>query len=685
MDFFLQGKAYHAVLRDAEGLKQILTLDETLWVATSAPVSAFRMDAEFLKLLDQDQDARIKAGEFRSALRWTLEVLSDLSGLNEGSSTLHPAAISADSADGTKIRALLERIRGDEAAVSLAKLRGWRQRLEGRPVSEAGVVLPEAAERDAVRLWMQDVLAVIPGSPHPSGKAGLDEASLKCFEDSARKRLAWLARAASDELGGRSEVCPLGDETEAAFGIYRSVRDGLDRYFALCDLCLIDPNAADRFWPGVSAAALPAAEEVVALLRQAPLAKPNPEGLLRLDARVNPAYARDLHEFRARIVIPLFDKTDEVFTRGDWRRVRDAMEQFAGWKADEPAPSFAPLSAERLHALLESPHLAAVRELIRSQTTATLDLQQVRLAEKLALFQANLLTFANNFISFPHLYDPKAKAAFEEGTLLMDGRRFNLAVRVPDRAQYLKNIEGGTMFILILRLEHPERPDGLEVAVPATSGRKGNLRVGKHGIFQDVKGREWFATITHICDNPVSLAEAMSAPFLRLGAAFTRKVESITQSAEKKLDQSTDLLDLAGAPPPPPPPQAPAPAASGQLLAGGGIAVAAMGSSLAFMTKTFSGLSLTQILGGLLVAVLAVLIPSAVIAAMRLNRRDLSVLLEGTGWAVNSRMRLSRAQRLAFTSKPAFPKESRFIRDREWWLQRALLATLLLYLLSRLL
>lgn len=685
MQFQLQGKAYHAVLRNAADLEEALSISETLWVATSAPVSAFRLDKEFLKALDRDVDGRINAAELRAAVSWTLGLLTDRSGLDSGSADLSIASVTAELPEGQKIRSLLERIGGESGSVSLGKLRTWRQRLESRPVSEAGVVLPEAAETDAVRAWMSELLTVLPGVPHPSGKAGIDEATLRSFETLARKRLQWLAEAESDAPGHRSAARPLGDDSESAYQVYLQVRDALDRYFALCDLCTLDPSALDKVWPGVVPDARAGEAEIVEALRLAPIAKPSADGLLRLGAHVNPAYALDLHEFRSRLIIPFFDKTDEVLSRSDWRRVRSAMETHAAWKAREPAPELAKIAPERLRELLDSPHAAAVRGLIAGQTSAAIDLQQVRLAETLALHQAHLLTFANNFISFPHLYDPGCRAAFEEGSLFMDGRRFNLAVRVPDRAQYLRNVEGGTMFILILKLEHPARPEGLEIAVPVTAGRKGNLKTGKHGIFQDVNGKEWFATVTHICDNPVSLTEAMSAPFVRLGQLFSRKVESITQAAEKKLDQSTEALDLSTPTPPPPtpPPASAGPAASGQMLAGGGIALAALGSSLAFMTKTFSGLSLGQILGGLAVAVLAVMVPSAIVAALRLRKRDLSVLLEGAGWAVNLPMRLSRAQERAFTAKPRFPKDSRLIRDRAWWLRRILLLTLLLYVLLK--
>jgi hypothetical protein len=164
----------------------------------------------------------------------------------------------------------------------------------------------------------------------------------------------------------------------------------------------------------------------------------------------------------------------------------------------------------------------------------------------------------------------------------------------------------------------------------------------------------------------------MMEPFKRLGMAVTKKVESMTQAAEKKLDQTgSSVVEQVQQPPTAP---------AGSALAGGGIAIAAMGSSLAFITKIFSELQFAGLLKGLMAAILAVLIPSTIIAFLRLRKRDLSVLLEGSGWAINSRMRLNTTQCMTFTQRPKIPKGSQLIRSREWWLWRTASLLLILYL-----
>jgi hypothetical protein len=212
--------------------------------------------------------------------------------------------------------------------------------------------------------------------------------------------------------------------------------------------------------------------------------------------------------------------------------------------------------------------------------------------------------------------------------------------------------------VLYVEITGPE-VEPYEVAVAVTSGGQGNLCVGKRGVLHDVNGLELDARIVHVIENPISLSEAIVAPIRRLSAAAAGRIESIATAAEKKLDQagSDTVVRIPGVGdrPPSSPAAQQSKAGMGTMLAGGGIAIAALGSSFAFVTKTLAGISPFKILAGLGVALLAVIVPMLIIAFGKLRRRDLSAILEGSGWAINARMRLTRAQARYFTRRPPFP------------------------------
>ncbi len=91
---------------------------------------------------------------------------------------------------------------------------------------------------------------------------------------------------------------------------------------------------------------------------------------------------------------------------------------------------------------------------------------------------------------------------------------------------------------------------------------------------------------------------------------------------------------------------------SGGLLAGGGVAIAAVGSSFAFITKTLAGLTVQTVVLALLVVAAIIAIPAGIAAYFKLSRRDLSTVLEGSGWGLNSRMQLTATQATCFTFRP---------------------------------
>src|SRR5690606_21405008 len=97
---------------------------------------------------------------------------------------------------------LLRQISPDSKQVSLKEIRQWRKRLEEKPVSENGVVLPDAAESESCRNFLNDLLLVMEGAEHPSGKKGVTLEVMDRFRTLSAARLSWLAQLNEpDDLG----------------------------------------------------------------------------------------------------------------------------------------------------------------------------------------------------------------------------------------------------------------------------------------------------------------------------------------------------------------------------------------------------------------------------------------------------------------------------------------------------
>ncbi len=690
------GGAFHLVLATPADLRAAADLDAALWVATAAPVEAFRADPGLLRALDTDGDGRIRVGEFKAAIRWLFGRLRDTRGIAEGATALDPATLNTEDAEGRALADTLARVRaarrgGDPGpVVSLEEIRAVIRTIEARPTGSLGVVALDAAPNPEIRGFMEAVLAVTGGSDAGGGRRGVGAQDLDTFASAARRHLDWQARGALPEGADRSDTLPLGAATAAAVQRLERIRAKIDEYFTLCDAVALGEVLRCDVWPArldAPPTVLAGLEGVAELLDRSPVAPPRADAVLDFDGPLNPAYADAVRALRNEAVGPLLGAGEAVphLARADWQRVQAALHPFIAWQASVDGAEAAPLGVERLRACLDPALAAAVRALIEESRSSGIALDSVRAAERLALLQGGLLDLARNFVSFPELYAPDRRALFEEGTLIMDGRRFNLAVKVADRAEHARLTEKGTMFVLYVGLEHKPTGRTREVAVPVTAGAQGLLEVGKRGVFEDVEGEQWLARVAHLVDRPVSLREAVTDPFVRLGRAVTARIESITAAAERQMEQAGGdavgavhgIAPAPGAPPAAPPPAAAPPAQPagganlGGTLAGGGIAIAALGGSLAFITRSLAGLRWYQILAGLGGAVGAVIVPTVIIAIIRLRSRDLSMLLEGSGWAINARMRLSRRQRRHFTQRPPHPRGSRFLggaRARFWWL-----------------
>ena len=143
---------------------------------------------------------------------------------------------------------------------------------------------------------------------------------------------------------------------------------------------------------------------------------------------------------------------------------------------------------------------------------------------------------------------------------------------------------------------------------------------------------------------------------------LTGRIEAITKEAEANLDKTAaqvipnPIATPAVATPAVATPAAAPVARTGFLggagaIAGAGVAVAALTSALAFITSALSGVPWWHILIGVAAAISLVMVPALVSALIKLSRRDLSVILEGTTWAMNSPLRLTRRQGRSFTRK----------------------------------
>lgn len=684
MHFRQYGKTFQLRIESADDLAAALELDESLWVATSAPTDVFRCDPVFIAMLDPDKSGRIHTDEMKAAIRWLLAALSDRSQLQKRTNHVPLAAIDQSTPEGTEVHKsavyVLKTLgNADGDTVSLKQVRRFLSNLKEQPLNGDGVLVPSASDDPQTAALIQDVMATVGGASDASGVEGITGDRLAQFREEVAACVAWRARGAAAGEAGDIAVRPFGDRTEGMYALISRHADRIDHFFALCRAVRFDTRMAARVGGPESALDsldLSQPDDVTSGLQRLPLATPNQDERLPLgEDALNPLYAEWVIQLKADVLAPVLGEVGDSLHTDQWQQVKQALQPYADYVTNQKGALVRGLSDEKLQQYQSGEAYDHVEKLIAADKAVADMVKGIREVERLVLYHQHLLRLANNFISFSELYHPPIRAMFEEGSALLDGRWFDLALRVSDVGKHSAIAKASNIFTLYLEVTHKASDSHFTVAVPATAGCKGNLGVGKRGIFFDWLGREYDAVVVKVIDNPISLREALVAPFTRLWAFIMGKIEAMSGNLEKQLQKSTGTLMQA--PAQAAPQAAPTGMAGGPagMLVGLSLSAAAIGSAFAFITKTFAGLSGGQLIAGVLGAAALVAVPVSLIAILKLRRQDLSALLEGCGWAINARMRFDNVQRRSFTRREPYPMDATGT-PQHTWVKQALIAVL---------
>ena len=679
MVFENYGGIFQLRLETAEDLAALGKLKESRWAATSAPVDGFRCDPAVLKCLDPDETGRIRTQDLKDAQETLFHFLSNREGATQQSDVLCLDDLDTTHSEGRKLQEvckwILEQLeRQGSKEISLEQIREFRAGYARIFPNGDGIVPLVDIESEITRAFCADVVKYAGEVKDAAGKIGYGKEQLQSFLDRARAMRDWMVegkQTAADEQRD-SELWRWGDATPEATALVFVLNAKLEQFFWQCDLLRVEPRAASRFELSEDELEGFELENALAIekrLRLAPLSRPNATGELNLTSGLNPCYEERVWELRDKVLKRALGTEVETLTRKDWEKVKALFEPHKAWYDAKPNDEIEALGEERLTAYLEGELPKEAEVLIERDLSVRDELEQIATVEKLCLLQRWLLELANNFVNFSQLYDPKRRSLFEEGTLVIDGRELAFSMKVTNRSAHRKIAETSRMFLVYAEITSQVVTSSLlekfELVVAVTAGERGGISVGKRGVFFDIEEREWDARVVELVENPVSLWEAVKAPFQRIGGLAAQKVERIaargTESIEKATEAGLEKIDAAPAREEKPSTATTEPGQKTSvrdLLLGGGLAFAAVGSSLAFIVKTLSEVNPWHLGAVVLALGMMVTLTSGFLGYLKLRSRDMSALLEAAGWAVNFRMKLTRRLGRLFTHRRELPKDA---------------------------
>jgi len=652
--FYRLGGLDQVAFETKEDLLHLEELDQKLWVALSCPVKGLEIDEKTLAMIDADGDGRIRVPELIAAVKWTAARLRDVSLVLKPGEELPVSEIDDSSAEGKAIHASVRQVlialgKPQAGSVTLADVGDTKRIFASSAFNGDGVITPDSTTDAALSQVIKDIIATQGGVADKGGEIGTVAERIDTFFADLAAFSVWSAQGATES------VLVLGDRTAAASAAVQAVRAKVDDFFTRSRLAAYDPrsvavlNRTEAEYASLAAKDLSASASESAAF---PLSRIDGSGVLSLVAGVNPAWSSAVSALRATAVAPVYGETKDTLTETEWRSLAARFDAFLAWQSGKAGASVEGLGAARVAELLASKAPAALAELVVADKAVAAEFDGVVAVERLLRYRRDLRTLLYNFVNFFDFYSKDRYAVFQAGTLFLDSRSTELCIRVDGPNSLAAMSKAYIAYCTCTR------PGGQSINIAAcfTQGDSDFLFAGRHGVFYDRQGRDWDAVITSMVDNPISIPQAFWSPYKKFLRMIEEQIAKRAASAEAenhaslaKTAEGAANVDKAKAPPAAPKKFDLA------LITGIGVAIGSIGGFLAAVFAKILELKVWQYPLLLVALMLAISLPSMVIAWIKLRQRNLGPILEGNGWAVNGRVMINIPFGTALTEKAVLP------------------------------
>lgn len=641
--FFRSGGFDQVRLETGADIKFLRTLDPKLWAALSCPTENLEFDSKTLEFIDTDGDGHIRVPEIIAAVEWAASVLKNPEDLTQGSEALQLSAIDDSTPEGAALLASAKQIllnigKKDEIAITVEDTADLNKIFASTKFNGDGVIPATAASDAETQIVIEDMMKCIGSVQDRSGLPGISAEQIEQFFTEAKAYSAWWQDAERDA----ANVLPLGESTEAAKTAFDAVKTKIDDYFTRCKLAEFDQKASDPLNPSLlnyealTNTNLSSTTEQLAAL---PIAKIEAKKPLPLNEGINPAWADALNALKKQVIQPLLANKEHL-SADEWQILCNKFAAHQAWLDVKQGVAVETLGIKRIRSILAGSYQDKVSALLQKDQSLASASDAINSVEKLIRYHCNLFQLLNNFVSFRDFYTAQNKAIFQAGSLYLDGRNCDFCLRVSDINKHssMANLSG--TYLAYCECQRSGGSEKMYIAAAFTNGDADNLMLGRNGIFYDRKGQDWDATIVKIIEHPISVRQAFWYPYKRIGKMIGEQIEKMASAREKSVqDQAaTGIADVAQKTEAGKAPAAPFDVGKfAGIFAAIGLAIGAIGTAIASVMTGFLSLVWWQMPLAILGLILLISGPSVLIAFLKLRKRNLAPLLDGSGWAVNTR------------------------------------------------
>ena len=647
--------------RDILALEQ---LDQKLWTVLSCPTNGLEIDATTLELIDEDNDGHIKVTEILAAIKWIGSIINNPDDLMEQNAVFPLNAINENNAEGKILMASAKNIlknlgRPDAITLTVEETSDRVKIFNGTAFNGDGIITEDSCPTDELKILIKDIITCVGSLTDRGGKEGIDTEFLNLFLAACTAYSDWNKVAEDNKI----VILPFNENTEACYQTYRAVKTKVDDYFLRCRLAAFDVETTTVLNLLTARVELITGKDLTTCLEEIetfPLAKIEGGKDLPLQHGINPTWENKINHVRIQITDQIFSNK-KTLSESEWNLITEKFIGYEQWKSEKAGEQVESLGIERIRKILSDGLSNELVKLIEKDKELETEANNIILVDKLVRYYRDLFTLIKNFVTFYDFYSPDQTAIFQSGTLYIDQRSCDLCIKVTDMAKHDMMVSLSGMFLIYCKCVSKSTGEAFVIVAALTNGDIDNLIVGRNAVFYDRKGISYDATIIKIIENPISIIQAFWSPYRKISRFIEKQVNKFASEQDNKvLTDVTTKIEKVPAKVETPTPAVPFDVGKFVgIFAAIGLALGAIGTALASVIAGFIGLTWWRMplaVSGLLLIISG---PAMIMAFFKLRQRNLALILDANGWAVNANVIINIPFGNTLTQIASLPKNAK--------------------------
>lgn len=651
------------IFNNTDDIINLPNLDPKLWVALSCPTTGLDFDERTLALLDTDQDGRIRIPDILDAISWTKDKILSFDNILLSYDVLPLSQIDSSTEQGQKLHVTAHSILTnlDKTQNDYLTQDDVQQsiKINASKLYNGDLIFPPSAELSSeMQTFIQLAIKIIGAEKDMSGEDGINLAIAKAFVHNLQTWQQWQADISNTQT-------PFGKNTPEIWKLIQILKAKIDDYFLRVELAQYAPqaqsvlNVDEKYIVPTENGLL--SDEALADL---PLSRIDTNSTLDLVNGLNPLWKPKITLFKTLISSSL--NNPNQLTLQEWQNIQTSLQTYATLVSSKPELEQLDVSIQPTETIEDIPNnvitnmannhlLTQFQRMVEQDNKTPISASDVLILEKLVLFHKHLYRLLVNFTSFADFFSLEHTAAFQLGKLYIDGRCATLCVSVDNISKHSTLANYSELCILYCECTRQEQKQIIAAAI--TAGQGDLLIEGRNGVFIDNDGNDWDANVVKIITKPISIQQAIWAPYQRIGRLITEQINKwatnkdadIEKSSTQILQNPENKFDIGK---------------SVGIFAAIGLAIGAIGTALATVFQAIFSLTWWQFPLVIIGLFLIISGPSVILAWLKLRRRTLGPLLEASGWAINGQVKINLLLGGLLTTKAELPKNAkRNLRD----------------------